>query len=134
MHETHQDNSLAFDLCPQCQTNIHGQDRFCRHCGVDLGERTALLVSANLRSRQTTRDLGNCPSPYATAPLASLDGRRAISAPLTRIVTTELTTPGGNRFARRLTLVLISFPIWLMMVLLSPLDAYAATKAIARQL
>jgi hypothetical protein len=33
----------------------------------------------------------------------------------------------------RLVSMLIAVPLWLMIVLLSPLDAYAAAKAIAKQ-
>jgi hypothetical protein len=36
-------------------------------------------------------------------------------------------------FVRRVILALISIPIWLIIVLLSPLDAYAAVKNLSRQ-
>jgi hypothetical protein len=39
----------------------------------------------------------------------------------------------ANRRATRLVSILIAVPLWLMIVLLSPLDAYAAAKAIAKQ-
>jgi hypothetical protein len=35
---------------------------------------------------------------------------------------------------KRMVLALISIPIWLIIVLLSPLDAYAAARAISRQM
>ena len=126
------DKSFAFDLCMKCQAAIHEHDRFCRHCGTELGEYTELLAIADLLSRETTNELRG-KSSYATVPFGQLDNRRPVSSPLARRVTTELAA-NGNRFARRATMVLITVPIWLMMILLSPFDAYAASKLIARQM
>ncbi len=133
MSKSQNDNPFAFEVCLQCQAVIHEHDRFCRHCGIDLGEPAEKLATANLRIRQITTGLRNGSSAYATVPFAGLDGRRPISGPLVKLMTTELIKPNRNQFALRAMLVLIAFPIWLMMVLISPLDAYAAVKAIARR-
>lgn len=134
MSKSQHESSFAFEVCLQCQAVIHEHDRFCRHCGIDLDEPAGTLATANLRVRQITTGLRNGSSPYATVPFAGFDGRRPISGPLVKLMTTELTMPNRNPFTRRAMFVLIAFPIWLMMVLLSPLDAYAAMKAIARQM
>ncbi len=135
MQKLYPDNSFAFEICQQCQAVIHEYDRFCRHCGIDLGgECAAPLATANLRIRQITTELRNGSSAYATVPFTGLDGRRPISGPLVKLMTTELTLPNRTQVARSVMLILIAFPIWLMMVLLSPLDAYAAVKAINRQI
>jgi hypothetical protein len=42
------------------------------------------------------------------------------------------TEPGG-RVVRSMVQALVSIPIWLMIVLLSPIDAYVAAKSISRQ-
>jgi len=110
MQMLHPDNSLALEVCQQCQAVIHKHDRFCRHCGIVLGEYTEPLVTANLRIRQITKELSNDSPPYATVPFAQLDGRHPISGPLVKLLTTELTAPNRNRFARRAVLVLIAFP------------------------
>ncbi len=130
MYETSQNNSSAFDLCPDCQAATHERDRFCRHCGVELDTRTRMLAV----EERPTAELDSTSSRYATAPLAALPQRRPVSAPLVKLVTAELPALGGNRFARRFTLALIALPIWLMIVLLSPLDAYAATKAVGERM
>jgi hypothetical protein len=39
----------------------------------------------------------------------------------------------GDRWARRLASALAALPLWLMIVLLSPLDAYIAARAIAKR-
>lgn len=130
MYETRQNNSSALDLCPDCQAATHERDRFCRHCGAELGARTRMLAVAE----RPTTELNSAPSRYATAPLAALPERRPVSAPMVKFVTTELPKLNGNRFARRATLTLIALPIWLMMILLSPFDAYAATKAVGERM
>jgi len=60
-----------------------------------------------------------------------------ISGPLVNaVVTGALAAPSiGNEspYLKRLVLALISIPIWLIIILLSPLDAYAAVKNLARQ-
>lgn len=132
MHKSQQDKSFAFDVCLQCEAVIHEHDRFCRHCGVDLYEHAEPQATANLRFRQKTRELNDRASAYATVPFAQ-NGRRPISGPLVKLLTTELTTPDHKRFVQRAMLVLIAFPIWLLMILLSPLDAYAAVKGITKQ-
>ena len=128
MYVTSQSNE--FDLCPECRVASHAPDRFCRHCGVELNTRTRLLA---ITERPAT-GLGGTLSPYTTAPLAVLPTRRPVSAPLVRLVTTDLPTLSSGNWARRITLVLISLPIWLMMILLSPFDAYSAAKAIAQRM
>ncbi len=39
----------------------------------------------------------------------------------------------NGRWSKSLGLVLISIPVWLMIVLLSPLDAYVAVRSMAEQ-
>src|SRR5262245_40610219 len=132
MQKTHQENSMPLDLCWLCRMEILDRDRFCRHCGSNLNEQTTLIIRAQ------ARDTGKTLSPYATAPLEASSWNRPISEKLVGIVLSGVMNNAADleysRFTRKLILVLISPPIWLMMILLSPLDAYAASKAIARQL
>jgi hypothetical protein len=65
------------------------------------------------------------------------DVYRRVSGPLVNaVVTGALSAPSSeshSAFIKRVILALISIPIWLIIVLLSPLDAYAAVKNLARQ-
>jgi hypothetical protein len=54
-----------------------------------------------------------------------------VSAVIAGVASGELHDQG--RWMRRAMLALISLPIWLMIVLLSPLDAYAAAKNLLRE-
>jgi hypothetical protein len=69
---------------------------------------------------------------YATTPLTSEMLRRPISGPLVASVTGSLHVPTTaqlrSRWSRSLLLALTSLSIWVMIVLLSPLDAYAAAR------
>jgi hypothetical protein len=70
-----------------------------------------------------------------------LDGARRdlyhrVSGPLVEAVVANVASGQlgeQGRLMRRLMLALISLPIWLMIVLLSPLDAYAAAKNLLRE-
>lgn len=72
----------------------------------------------------------------ALAQAARADVYRRVSGPLVSAAVTGAlagtATDSQSRFIKRVTLALISIPIWLMIVLLSPLDAYAAVKNLAR--
>jgi hypothetical protein len=52
---------------------------------------------------------------------------------LTNGVSASATDYPLNRGVRRVIAVLISIPIWLIIILLSPLDAYTAAKAVTNQ-
>jgi hypothetical protein len=67
------------------------------------------------------------------------DGQyQSISSALVRIVTQGVSNKAklyeAGRGRKRLIAALTTLPIWLLIVLLSPMEAYAAAKAITRQL
>lgn len=120
--------------CQLCGTGAFAADRFCRRCGARHHvEAEALALFASLA---VTKDLDE-PSDCVTAPLSPEDRYRAVSRPLLKAVTANLATPQTTRLKSRLgksvTLTLISLPIWLLIVLLSPLDAYVAARATLEQ-
>ncbi len=137
MSTTLSTNTQTLDRCGQCRAAIHDHDHYCRHCGVALETRTALLANTGDVSDRPTRELALPSAAYVTAPFTQMEARRPVSGSLLKLVTAE-TAPAfavsGNRLLRRLTMALISLPIWLMIVLLSPLDAYAATKAVGERM
>jgi hypothetical protein len=56
-----------------------------------------------------------------------------VSAVVTTLATGPATRPRRSLFATAVA-ALLSIPLWLMIVLLSPLDAYAAAKNLSRGL
>src|SRR5262249_50912182 len=108
-------------LCPACQAEPHDRDKFCRRCGARLDEpNIGRAVSIGFSAR-------------GISPLPEHNYHR-VSCPLVAAVTAGISTNTGqtqSRLAKRLISALISIPIWLIIVLLSPFDAYATAKTIS---
>ncbi|HLG14377.1 MAG TPA: hypothetical protein VJH03_07730 [Blastocatellia bacterium] len=112
------------------------RDKYCRWCGVaqpsTSGEMDEALVPIQPSAYYTT-------SPLQPMSLVIDAGSgRAVSGPLVKAVIAAVSGPSSarirGRFLKSAVMALISVPIWLMIVLLSPLDAYAAAKAVSRVL
>lgn len=112
--------------CHACGAGLLERDKFCRRCGVSQGVPTSTLTGVTDEAGGEPRSLSN-------------DGTlcRSYSSRLVNVVSRDLSTRTSslraNRRAMRLVSMLIAVPLWLMIVLLSPLDAYAAAKAVAKQ-
>lgn len=128
--------TVAVKACAACASGLLERDKFCRWCGARQPQ-----TSESHRVQETPLGSGGCSVPvYATVPLTAsprTDVYRRISGPLVNaVVTGALSAPSAedqSAFVKRVILALISIPIWLIIVLLSPLDAYAAVKNLARQ-
>ena len=128
--------TVAVKACPDCAAGLLDRDKFCRWCGA-LQPRSE-SCEADYRSAPVDPDeMMAVPVTSALAPSIRPDVYRRISGPVvSALVTGALPSalPENNSpLIQRITLALISIPIWLMIVLLSPLDAYAAVKNLARQ-
>lgn len=103
----------AFETAPALTGITHRHSRF---------PVTGEVVSGSLR---------------ATGALTGAKLYHRVSGPLVKAITASLATGAPDRlhnpFFRKLVLALISVPVWVMLVLLSPLDAYLASKALLSQ-
>lgn len=134
--------------CFACQAELRNTDKFCRHCGIkQLSTEgaaewaaqcptTGLANDTGPRAQAMTRDFGaaeSSPLTYETKMLA-----RPVSGPLLKAVTHSVSLEGAissyDKITKNIILALLSIPVWLMIVLLSPLDAWATTRTIARQI
>ena len=112
--------------CHACDAEILERDKFCRRCGVSQGVPTSTLSGVTDGTGGEPRSLSN-------------DGTlsRSYSGRLVNVVSRDLSARTSslraNHMAMRLVSMLIAVPLWLMIVLLSPLDAYVAAKASAKQ-
>lgn len=134
MFQTGEVKTALVKACGSCEGGILDRDTFCRWCGA---RQSATRVSGGI---DLTTD--SCvPSSYLTTglePLAARTNLHRVSGPLVSAVVATLATgpvshPRPTLFARAIT-ALLSVPLWLMIVLLSPLDAYAAAKNLSRGL
>jgi len=130
--EEAQEKTVAVKACNTCYAGLLERDRFCRWCGAHQGAR-------NLASFEAADDVAVelVPETSVLAPATRAEVYRRVSGPLVHAVVTGAllgeARENQSRFIKRVTLALISIPIWLIIVLLSPLDAYAAVKNLARQ-
>ena len=130
--------TVAIKACAECNCGLLERDKFCRWCGVRQPGHDSSTIS-----RAQGTPINHQPSSLplgATVAIAAgqrTDVYRRVSGPLVNAVVTGAlpgpSTENHSAFLNRLILALISIPIWMIIVLLSPLDAYAAVKNLARQ-
>jgi hypothetical protein len=123
--------TASFKFCTACDSELRkATDKYCRRCGASQNTITGGRISDGRRGSSGARSTN--PLPPETADF------RQVSGPLVKIVTagTSASTSAhlNNRYARSFLLTLLSIPICLMMVLLAPLDAFAAAKSIVHNL
>ena len=100
-------------LCEACHHEARTLDKFCRRCGAKLVD---LLIGE--------------PGSPASQPIKSISGA------LVAAVATGVSNNTGqiqSLLARRVISALISIPIWLIIILLSPLEAYISARSVTRQ-
>jgi hypothetical protein len=128
MKEFQQAETVVVKACRSCSSGLFERDRFCRLCG-------ARQTAAQIRDA-----IISAASPYATSafeeagePQASF---RPVSDPMVKAMIGGMSAGGDatphSRAWRVMVQMLGSIPIWLMIVLLAPFDAYAAARTISR--
>jgi hypothetical protein len=125
---TEETKTVAIKTCHACGGSLLERDRFCRWCSARQSEPTLRIDSGAIEYVSPTTPLIESVSPT--------ERFRPVSGPLVRAVACGVAATESsrlsNRFARRVVLALISMPIWLIIVLLSPIDAYFVAKTVTR--
>lgn len=108
--------------CHSCANELPASDNFCRRCGI-LQRANSLPPFNNTGwAERETRVLWG-----------EEDANQMLSGPLVNALTrgiAEKTAPVHlNPFGARLVVAIVAVPIWLLIILLSPLDAYTAARA-----
>jgi hypothetical protein len=128
--------------CGSCGMDLLERDKYCRRCGVKQPRTCDALAScvttgAVTASGSTPNNLINHLSVAPTSTLSETDTYHKVSGPLVEVLTVGISAHANSKFhsqlVRRSLSVLISIPIWLMIILLSPFDAYFAAKHISSQ-
>jgi hypothetical protein len=120
--------TVGLTQCHTCRAELLERDKFCRRCGANQSLCTAPL-------NVVAGDSGKFE--YETRPLPGGANRGgSFSGTLVNFVTQSVSERtsgcGANRWTMRLVGALVMAPLWVMIVLLAPLDAYVAAKAIAK--
>lgn len=129
MHARENTETAGLKRCFACQVEQHARDKFCRQCGTF--QQTEIAPHA-IHSDWLACETGRLP--VATR-YNSFSGSLVSLVAVSVSAQASALSPSvfGNRWARRLACALAAFPLWLMIVLLSPLDAYVAARAIAKR-
>jgi|SRR6266545_5794646 len=112
--------------CNDCSRGLREGDRFCRRCGADQNGSPAGGVG---RGRRLA-------SSYRTSRLSEADDCRRFSGSLMKSLVGSVSVRASrinNRFAKLVISMLAAAPLWLLIVLLAPFDAYVAARSIANE-
>ena len=133
-----QDKTVPVKMCRQCTAPLLERDKFCRQCGSRQPEKISqdFARTTSLEQSASFGEMSSIPVTAVLSDMSRTELYRRVSGPLVSAMVTGAMVTGASesqsRFLKRVTLALISIPIWLMIVLLSPLDAYAAVKNLVR--
>jgi hypothetical protein len=134
------DELIFSSSCCTCQAAIAGQSFFCRWCGAQQPE--SRLINEPTSGLKNYTALLSEPSPFSTMPLEPKTGdlldevgkkeaNLRISGYLIQsfVNSVKLTTSHFQGGFEKAALAMLTFiPVCLLIIFLSPLDAYFATK------
>lgn len=127
-----QQKTVAIKSCVACASGLLEHDRFCRWCGVQQPSKATRCEPAAFKTATLTATLSAGLTSGARA-----EAYHRVSGPLVEAVLTGAlaghSINNESPALKRMILALIGIPVWLIIVLLSPLDAYAAVRNLARQ-
>jgi len=131
-----QKETVDLRLCYACEAELRESDRFCRRCGVRQSGHIAPEITKDDLSDSLTVFAAGLQTPsHATSSLSQEILHRPVSGPLAKAVAAGASSGPLAFFysplAQKMIMALITFPIWLIIVLLSPLDAYATAKSVS---
>ena len=113
--------------CPSCSAGALATDIYCRKCGVRQTTRSITAASASSEDERKTINLHE-----------SAEIHKAFSGPLVNVLTQAMaakaTALPSKRFGVRVVQAIITIPIWLLIILLSPMDAYLAARTVSSQI
>jgi len=121
MTSSSQTEEIASNRCHNCNRHSAAPENFCRWCGFHQREGPVAAGSADWRKHTTTILAHNeeVPRSLSSLPLNTLAQSVAVKTGSLRL----------NRYAALVIAVLIAIPMWLLIILLSPFDAYVSAKA-----
>ncbi|HKY05771.1 MAG TPA: hypothetical protein VJQ56_12820 [Blastocatellia bacterium] len=126
MDTLHLKRTVAIKQCRSCSAELPAPDNFCRRCGicqspdpvtVDYSQDWCTCRTKVLRSDAEALQL------FSGQPLKTLTESVAAKTGSLRL----------NRLGALVIAVLVAIPMWLLIILLSPFDAYTSARAASSQ-
>jgi hypothetical protein len=117
---------MGLKYCNACSRELREGDKFCRRCGANQNGSPASVPP----------DATEAESKYKTSRLPEADDCHRFSGSLMKSLVGSVsvrTSRINNRFAKLVVSVLAAAPLRLVIVLLSPFDAYVATRSITNE-
>lgn len=144
MSDRNLDETLQVKACPTCGAGLLETDRYCRWCGRRQTGRAEPSSKGDCQGdrMETVGEAVREPAAYVTSTLqlraVESDRYHSVSAPLVDALATGM---AGNEqpllctgLVRKTLATLMAVPIWLILVLLSPLDAFVAAKSVSKSI
>lgn len=120
----------AVKQCFSCAAAMPESDNFCRCCGISQRGRTVRSANTPFGFDGKTKAVSDAgEASHASQMLSSM-----LVNTLAQSVAIRTMPLRCGRFGARVIAGLVVIPMWLLIILLSPLDAYAAAKAASSQL
>jgi hypothetical protein len=122
--------TMGLKACGGCGTAMPFDNRFCRRCGLaqPSGDSDAAAPAFD-RCADLTAIGPEQISPIVTARVTRREGLRPVSGPLVSSVLRELANTCPTR-PKGLVALMASLPVLLLIIFLSPFDAYNAVKTL----
>ena len=141
MDDSDRETTVSVKPCGVCGFGLFASDKFCRYCGARQigGSDSRVIIGPEEDPRKVPYyDVVSPSRSFETSLISTVvteeNTYRSTSGPMVNALANSMSTaaPTGfcGRLARKPVSVLISLTIWLMIVLLSPLDAYVASKSV----
>jgi RNA polymerase subunit RPABC4/transcription elongation factor Spt4 len=142
-----QKETNGLQACRSCANEMQDQDRFCRRCGtyrsklhtkdelvVSPPEQVEYVGSVGVPTAPLSKSFLTAANETPGEPYRSLSGSllNAVAAGMFLNSSNELSGQAKTGMARRIMTAFLSVPIWLIIIMLSPLDAYLATRTLLR--
>jgi hypothetical protein len=128
--DTQQAITVAIRPCLSCGSGIPETDRFCRLCGQSQQAGQTIEIAR----RSGVGDLAVTEGAVSSisAALVTRLSDQLVSGSVACVFSIGGGRPGGTYAPRikRIVSVLVSVPVWLIIVVLSPFDAYAMARLI----
>jgi hypothetical protein len=115
------EKTIALTNCRSCKAPLKASDNFCRRCGTNQTTCELAGESWNPWSVSVVREA------LQTTPLTN----ESLARRLTGTVARRTAPFASSRLGACVVAALITLPIWLLIVLLSPLDALATARALS---
>lgn len=131
MYNVDQTTTEAISRCISCSAEC----KFCRYCGAAQGR-------SSTSAQEPTVPIGNPSNDtldrYVTTRMTTPKLYHPVSGPLVKAVIAGVpaTTPHSHltSWPKRILPALMAIPIWVMIILLSPIDAYTSAKIIGNRI